>query len=303
MSYPAYLELHERGALQERASIALAHLPECRICPRECGSDRLAGRSTICRVGRWARVSSYAPHFGEENCLRGRLGSGTIFFSRCNLQCVFCQNADISQRGEGEEVSPAELAGMMLELQQAGCHNINLVTPSHVVPQILEALVIASERGLRLPLVYNSGGYDSQIELHLFEGVVDIYMPDLKTLDSTAARLYLKAPDYPEVVKSALKEMHRQVGALELDADGIARRGVLVRHLLMPGRLSDTAQAMAFLAGEISTETYVNLLTQYWPAWKSHEHPEIDRRIHAAELDLALEAARTAGLHRFDSRR
>lgn len=300
MLYPSYLDLRARRLLRDRAEEALAQLSDCRLCPRDCGFDRTRDRSPLCRNGRFARVSSYASHFGEEDCLRGRRGSGTIFFSGCNLRCVFCQNADISQKDNGEEVSAAQLAGMMIELQQQGCHNINLVSPSHVVPQILESLAIAVDRGLQLPLVYNSGGYDSESELRLLDGIVDVYMPDLKLLEVDAARRYLKAPDYPAVAKAALREMHRQVGVLELDSDGLARRGVLVRHLVMPGRLADTEQAMNFLAKELSPDTYVNLLAQYWPAWKSHDYPEIDRAIPPREYARAIELARQAGLHRLD---
>jgi len=302
MIYPSYLELYDRGVLQERSRLALDQLRECRLCPRQCGSDRNSDRSSICGTGRYARVSSYGPHHGEEDCLSGRRGSGTVFFSGCSLRCVFCQNSSISQGGEGEEVGPDSLAGMMLELQERGCHNINLVTPSHVVPQILEALLTAAGQGLRLPLVYNSGGYDSDFELRLLDGVIDIYMPDLKFMESQAARRYLKAADYPDVAKSALKEMHRQVGALEFDADGLARRGVLVRHLVMPGRLADAQAAMTFLAKEVSPDTYVNLLAQYRPSWKSGDYREIDRPIRSNEFDQALQAARKTGLHRFESR-
>jgi putative pyruvate formate lyase activating enzyme len=300
MSYPSYLDLYDQRVLQERTRVAVDQLAECRLCPRQCGFDRTVGRSSKCDTGRYARVSSFGPHHGEENCLRGWNGSGTVFFSGCNLRCVFCQNSTISQADGGEETAPDRLAQIMLNLQQRGCHNINLVTPSHVVPQILEALTIAVGLGLRLPLVYNSGGYDSDFELRLLDGVVDIYMPDLKFMEGQAADRYSNAPDYPEIAKSALREMHRQVGVLECGSDGLAGRGVLVRHLVMPGRLADTEKAMAFLAHEISPDTFVNLLAQYRPCWKSGDYPEIDRPLRAEEFDQALQAARKAGLHRFD---
>jgi len=283
--------------MNKRFADQLAH---CECCPRKCGVNRLAGQTGFCRIAAGAQVAHAGLHHGEEPPISGTRGSGTIFFSGCNLRCVFCQNADISQKDNGEEVSAAQLAGMMIELQQQGCHNINLVSPSHVVPQILESLAIAVDRGLQLPLVYNSGGYDSESELRLLDGIVDVYMPDLKLLEIEAARRYLKAPDYPAVAKAALREMHRQVGVLELDSDGLARRGVLVRHLVMPGLLADTEQAMKFLAKELSPDTYVNLLAQYWPTWKSHDYPEIDRAIRPREYARAIELARQAGLHRLD---
>jgi putative pyruvate formate lyase activating enzyme len=272
------------------------------MCPRECGADRTAGKTGTCKIGRYARVSSFFPHHGEENPLRGWQGSGTIFFAQCNLRCVFCQNYDISQSGEIPEISPAALAGMMLELQSLGCHNINFVTPSHVASQILEVLVIAAEGGLRLPLVYNTSGYDALETLRLLDGVIDIYMPDFKIWEETAAAKYLLAKDYPERARIALQEMHRQVGELKLDEDGIARRGVLVRHLVMPGNIAGTASVGKFLARELSHETYVNLMSQVHPAGRvTHDaYPEIKRRIIVQEYEHALKAMVSAGLHRFD---
>ena len=258
-------------------------------------------RRPVCRTYRHPRVSSHFPHFGEEDCLRGSHGSGTIFFSYCNLHCVFCQNADISQEGEGREADSGEIAEMMLELQAAGCHNINFVTPEHVVPQVLEAVAEAAERGLRLPLVYNTGGYDGLESLALLDGVIDIYMPDFKIWDPALARRYLKAPDYPEVARRALKEMHRQVGPLEIDErTGIARRGVLVRHLVMPGGAAGTREVMRFLARECSPLTYVNMMAQYRPEYRSAEYPEIDRRPTFEEMEEAYRAAREEGITRFD---
>ncbi len=225
---PAYLQRYRTGELQERVNRAVAGLVSCENCPRACAVDRAAGETGICQIGRYARVSSYFPHLGEEDCLRGWRGSGTIFFAQCNLRCVFCQNYDISQTGEFPEISPDQLAGMMLNLQERGCHNINLVTPTHVVPQILEALLLAIPAGLRLPLVYNTSGYDLPRTLLILDGIVDIYMPDFKIWDATNAARYLQAPDYPEVARSALREMYRQVGDLKLDERGLAKRGVLV---------------------------------------------------------------------------
>jgi putative pyruvate formate lyase activating enzyme len=302
---PAYLALHPAGELQRRADRAVAALAECRACPRDCGIDRLADKTAACLTGRYARVSSYFPHRGEEDCLRGRRGSGTIFFARCNLRCVFCQNADISQARVGFETKPKRLAAMMIELQELGCHNINFVTPEHVVPQILEALPLAVEAGLRLPLVYNTSAYDCLDSLRLLDGVVDIYMPDFKLWDEAASLRYLKARDYPAAARAALQEMHRQVGPLQMDKRGLARRGVLVRHLVMPGRLADTRAILHFLAEELSPDTYVNLMDQYYPAHKvvnSGRYPEINRRITSQEYHEAQEAAAAAGLWRLDQR-
>jgi putative pyruvate formate lyase activating enzyme len=301
---PAYLALHRRGELQRRGAEAKARLAGCHVCPRDCNVDRLANEAGVCRVGRYAWVSSAFPHFGEEDCLRGWRGSGTVFFSGCNLRCVFCQNADISQRLTGAEATPVRLATMMLTLQAAGCHNINLVTPEHVVPQVLEALPIAVEAGLRLPLVYNTSAYDAMESLRWLDGVVDVYMPDFKFWDKQAARRYLKAPDYPEVARAALREMHRQVGVLRFDARGLARRGVLVRHLVMPGDVAGTVEIMRFLAEVLSPDTYVNLMDQYFPAGKvtATRYDELNRRVTGSEYRHALEAARSAGLWRFDKR-
>lgn len=302
---PAYLRLHRSGKLERRAREAMEALASCRVCPRDCRVDRLADKTAACKTGRYARVSSYFPHFGEEDCLRGWRGSGTIFFSWCNLRCQFCQNFDISHLGHGEAARPEQLAKMMLELQEAGCHNINFVTPEHVVPQILEALVFAVEGGFRLPLVYNTSAYDSLESLRLMDGVVDIYMPDFKVWDARLALKYLLAKDYPEAARRAIKEMHRQVGELRMDEHGLAKRGVLVRHLVMPGGIAGTREVMRFLANEISPHTYVNIMAQYYPAGKvsAERYPEINRGITPREYAGALAAAREAGLHRFDERR
>ncbi|NKQ35098.1 MAG: radical SAM protein [Chloroflexi bacterium] len=302
---PAYMTLHRRGELQRRADTAVAQLQSCHVCPRDCGVDRLAGETAVCKIDRYAWVSSYFPHFGEEDCLRGWRGSGTIFFAMCNLRCVFCQNYDISQFKTGAEATPLRLAEMMLELQEMGCHNINFVTPEHVVPQILEALPIAVEAGLRLPLVYNTSAYDSLESLHLLDGIVDIYMPDFKMWDEKLSLRYLKAKDYPAAARQALREMQRQVGVLKLDERGLALRGVMVRHLVMPDDVAGTAAIMRFLAEELSPDTYVNIMAQYYPAAKvaNGRYPEINRRITHQEYEQALQAAREAGLWRFDERK
>jgi putative pyruvate formate lyase activating enzyme len=285
--------------------IAVDGLRSCHACPRNCAVDRLADEQGVCKTGRYARVASYGPHLGEENCLRGWRGSGTIFFSMCNLRCVFCQNYDISQEQHGMAATPEHLAAVMLDLQRRGCHNINFVTPEHVVPQVLEAILLGVEQGLRLPIVYNTSAYDCLDSLHLLDGVVDIYMPDFKLWDPQLSLRYLKAKDYPEVARRAIQEMHRQVGPLQMDEDGIARRGVLVRHLVMPGLRGETEAIMQFLANEVSPDTYVNLMGQYYPAGKvtSQRFAEINRRPRQSEIGAAIDAAKQAGLWRFDQRR
>ncbi|HET8541195.1 MAG TPA: radical SAM protein [Anaeromyxobacter sp.] len=298
---PAYLALQRRGALAARAADAVARLASCDLCARSCRADRIARTvGAVCRTGRHAVVSSSFAHHGEERCLSGTRGSGTIFFAFCNLQCAFCQNWDLSWKGDGDAVTGEELAGLMLELQRQGCHNVNLVSPSHVVPQILEAVAIAAARGLRLPLVFNTGGYDGEEGLRLLDGVVDVYLADLKYGDSAEAVRYSRAPGYFEVAKTALREMHRQVGDLVVGPDGIARRGLLVRHLVLPGGHAGTEAAMRFLAEEISPRTYVNLMDQYRPCYRAAEHPEIDRRPSGAELRAAAGAAIRAGITRLD---
>jgi len=305
---PAYVRLHRSGELAQRARTAVEELSECCVCPRRCRVNRLANQVRVCGVGRFARVSSAFPHFGEEDCLRGRRGSGTIFFSGCNLKCVFCQNWDISQRAAGRELRPEQIAELMLQLQAVGCHNINLVTPEHVVPQVLEALAVAADRGLRLPLVYNTSAYDSLRSLELLDGVVDIYMPDFKFWRPETARRLAKAPDYPDRARAALKEMHRQVGPLKLGPDGTARRGVLVRHLVLPGLLDETEAILQWLAEELSRDTFVNIMAQYHPDNRvgrqdrrgQVQYAEINRPPTADEIRRAFQAARRAGLWRFD---
>jgi len=300
---PAYLSLARSGELMRRVEQAHARLAACDLCAQECHVDRHTEKG-VCRTGMRAVVSSHGPHHGEESPLSGPpyggRGSGTIFFTWCNLKCQFCQNYEISQLGDGREVEPEEIAAKMLELQAMGCHNINFVSPSHVAAQILAAVAIAAPAGLHLPLVYNTGGYDSLVALQLLDGVVDIYMPDMKYADARPALRLSKARNYPEVNRAAVKEMHRQVGDLVMDEGGIARRGLLVRHLVMPGGLAGTPEVARFLAEEISRDTYINVMAQYHPAYKASEHPPLDRRITPKEYAEAVAACRAAGLHRFD---
>ena len=358
----AYLELG-LDELRDRARRALEGLTRCRVCPRDCDVNRLEDRWGACKTGRLAVVTSAFPHMGEEDCLRGSRGSGTIFFAHCNLRCVFCQNYDISQglepgplrrrtrrgpgtggggrpgRSTGTEMAtdtgtdtgtdngnrtdtgtggrgrwrltgtrgtpPEELARLMISLQERGCHNINFVTPEHVVPQVLEALVLAVEEGLRLPLVYNTSAYDAMESLELLDGVVDIYMPDLKLFDPDRAERYLKARDYPEAAKQAVKEMHRQVGFLRTDHQGVALRGVLIRHLVMPGLPEETEAILTWIARELGPETYVNVMAQYRPGGRvgGSRYPELDRPLDPREYREALEAAARAGLTRLDERK
>ncbi len=302
---PAYLALHRSGELRERVEAAFEGLQACTLCGRACEVDR-TGRPPkdvgACQTGERARVASYGPHFGEEDPLRGYRGSGTIFFSWCNLSCQYCQNYDISQRGRGRDVEPEELTRMMLSLQEQGCHNVNLVSPTHVVPPILAAVLIAAEAGLRLPLVWNTGGYDSLEALRLLDGVVDIWMPDMKYADAAVGLKYSKVEAYPDVNQTAVKEMHRQVGDLVTDERGIAQRGLLVRHLVLPEGLAGTEEIASFLADEISADTYINIMDQYRPCYQAGDLPPLDRPITREEYRAAVRQAREAGLHRFDQR-
>jgi len=302
ISTPSYINLFSSGELRRRAELAREIITSCTLCPHECRVDRTAGGRGKCRSGEKPVVSSFHAHMGEESCLVGRNGSGTIFFTNCNLACVFCQNYDISQLGYGDEVSFERLAEMMLALQKRGCHNINLVTPTHMVYAILEALLLAVPAGLRVPLVYNSGGYDSVETLALLDGVIDIYMPDFKYADDETARNLSGARDYPERAKAALKEMHRQVGDLLIDSRGIAERGLLVRHLVLPNDLAGTGAAMRFLAW-LSRDTYVNIMDQYHPEYRANEIFDLRRRATLDEYDAAVRSALDAGLHRLDDRR
>lgn len=297
---PSYLELYRSGELEDRAARARAMLEDCQLCPHRCRVNRIQGKTGQCRTAAQAIVSSYSPHFGEEKPLVGTHGSGTIFFSYCNLRCVFCQNYTISQRGEGEPVDAKVLSGMMLSLEQRGCHNINLVTPTHVVPQILSALVIAADKGLSIPLVYNCGGYELVETLKLLDGVVDIYMPDMKYSDEPYGRAFSGAKNYPEVNRKAMKEMHRQVSDLRLDSRGVAIKGLLVRHLVMPNNIAGTKGVAGFLAAEISKDTYLNVMDQYRPAHRAHEIPRIARPLHREEYLDAVKIATECGLERLD---
>src|SRR5581483_10412344 len=308
MGAPAYLALGSR-ALHQRAERAVAMLAECRACPRDCGVNRLQDKWAACKTGRYAVVSSWFPHFGEEDCLRGWNGSGTIFFGHCNLRCVFCQNFDIRQAirpgGAAPGHRPAEIAAMMLALQRRGCHNTNFVTPEHVVPQVIEAVAEAADRGLTLPIVYNTSAYDSLESLELLDGIVDIYMPDFKYWSAERSRTYLKAENYPEAARAAIRAMHRQVGPLVLDGDGLARRGLLIRHLVMPGALDETRAILEWIARELGPDTYVNLMDQYYPAGKvtENQYPELNRRLSPEEFAQARAMARDFGLRRLDARR
>jgi putative pyruvate formate lyase activating enzyme len=297
---PAYVKAYEDGRLREKVRAAHAMLRSCSLCPRKCRVDRLAGETGICKTGRYAKVSSYNPHFGEEAPLVGSRGSGTIFFTHCNLLCLFCQNFDISHEGYGQEASDEELAGIMLALQKLGCHNINFVTPSHVVPQILAAVEIAVQQGLAVPLIYNTGSYDRAHTLKLLEDVFDLYMPDFKFWDPGVSKQACDAADYPEVARTALKEMHRQVGDLVIDNTGIARRGVLIRHLVLPDGLAGTSEIMRFIAQEISTNSYVNIMTQYRPCGRAAEVKGLGGYPSRSDFEAAVAAARQQGLTRLD---
>jgi len=295
-AWPAYLKLSGKE-LRARTEALRELASPCRLCPRECRVRRAQGERGSCRAGLVPWVSSFGPHFGEERVLVGRGGSGTIFLTGCNLHCVFCQNYEISQLYEGRKIDVEELAAWMLKLQKLGCHNINFVTPTHQAPQIVEALTIAREGSLRLPIVWNCGGYESVEALRLLSGIVDIYMPDFKYGDSQVAARYSDAPGYFEIAKEALREMHRQVGDLKIE-DGIARRGLLVRHLVLPGGLAGTEKVLKFIAEEISRDTYVNIMAQYYPTYKAWQYPELARRITPKEYSEALKIARNLGLAR-----
>ena len=306
---PAYLGL-TADELETRLQAGLDELADCCACPRDCHINRLENETRICNTGRYARVSSSFPHFGEEDCLRGWNGSGTIFFGLCNLRCVFCQNWDISQQPRGREMKPQEIADLMLGLQDQGCHNINFVTPEHVVPQVLEAIAVAINQGLKLPIVYNTSAYDSVASLKLMEGIVDIYMPDFKFWNRQTAKRLAKAPDYPERAREAIFEMHRQVGPLKFGPNGLARRGVLVRHLVMPDQTDEAREIFNWLANEVSRDTFVNIMGQYRPEYEvgkisrtgDPKYLAINRRPVADEIAAAFDAAQAAGLWRFDER-
>jgi putative pyruvate formate lyase activating enzyme len=312
---PVYLRSYREGLIPAKVEAALSELEDCRACPRNCEVDRMNDKRGVCNTGRHAVVSSSFPHFGEEDCLRGWNGSGTIFFGLCNLRCVFCQNWDISQQVRGSELPGEAIARVAIQLQEGGCHNINFVTPEHVAPQVVETIAAAIPLGLRVPIVYNTSAYDSVASLKLMEGLVDIYMPDFKFWHVESARVYAKAKDYPEVARAAIREMHRQVGDLRFGPDGLARRGVLVRHLVMPGQTDETAAIMKWLAEEISADIYVNVMGQYGPQHKvgtvdsrksvenaTVQYGAINRAPTGEEMVAAYDIARDAGLWRFDER-
>lgn len=302
-SEPGYRGLLATGELAARVAEADRRLEDCDLCARYCRVDRKASiKGAVCRTGEKAVVYSFGAHHGEEDCLRGRRGSGTVFFSHCNLRCEYCQNWDISRKGAGHEVTAAELAAIFLSLQGQGCHNVNLVSPSHVVAQVLAALQIAAEQGLTLPIVYNSGGYDSPEALALLDGTVDIYMPDLKYAADEPGHSYSHVRDYATVNRAAIKEMHRQVGDLVTDEAGLAVRGLLVRHLVLPNDVSGSDAAFSFLAGEVSPNTYVNIMDQYRPCYRAHDFPALDRPVTRAEYRAAIAAAGRRGLTRLDPR-
>ncbi|MDP2921524.1 MAG: radical SAM protein [Candidatus Omnitrophota bacterium] len=281
--------------MDDRVKKAYKLMEKCRICPRKCGVNRLKGGIGFCKAGILPMVSSIHAHFGEEPPISGHKGSGAIFFTHCSLRCVFCQNHPISQSGEGHEFSIEDLAKMMIELQSQGCHNINFVTPTHYMPEILEAVFIARDKGLMVPLVYNCGGYESVEALEILDGIIDIYMPDMKYSDNAAAKKYSNAPDYFEINKAAVKEMYRQVGDLKIE-NGIAKKGLLIRHLVLPDNLSGSREIFKFIAGELSPDTYVNIMAQYYPCHLAHNFPELDRRITAKEFTDTVKLARDMGL-------
>lgn len=295
-----YTDLQASGELKRRAEVLGTWLQPCVVCPHQCGTDRTNATGAFCRAGDRVRVASFGPHFGEEQSLVGKGGSGTIFFGRCNLNCVYCQNYDLSQADSGREIAPEELADIMLQVQGMGCENINLVSPTHFTPQILTALDLAAKRGLYLPLVWNTGTYERIETLKLLDGVVDIYLPDTKYADPQVAQRLSAVADYPLRMREALREMHRQVGDLVTDPHGIAVRGIMIRHLVLPGGLAGTAETMRFIAEELSTDTYVNVMGQYRPEYRAGEFPEINRFATVEEVAEAVRMARAAGLHRLD---
>jgi putative pyruvate formate lyase activating enzyme len=296
---PTYLRLVEDGTLQQRVTAAYERLEKCELCAVRCRVNRRTGKLGSCRTGEKARVSTWGPHMGEEIPLRGWRGSGTVFFAGCNLRCQYCQNYDISQTSAGDELEPEELAVILLQLQAHGCHNINFVSPSHVIPQILAAVLIAAQAGLRLPLVYNTGGYDQVESLLLLDGVIDIYMPDMKYSNPQAGRRYSKVINYPKINQEAVREMHRQVGDLQFNQRGVATRGLLVRHLVLPNGLAGTGEVVRFLSQEISPNTYINIMDQYRPTFQAHLYGSLNRAVTRKEYEEAVEAARQSGLRRF----
>lgn len=296
--FPSYLNTYSNGLLDDRLEKLATLGAPCMLCPRKCMADRPSGDPGYCRAPYELYISSAAPHFGEESPLTGTGGSGTIFLTHCNLRCAFCQNYGISILGEGISCSSPSLSDVMINLQDRGCHNINFVTPTHYVPQIIKALPTAIEKGLRVPLVYNTGGYDSIEVIKLLDGIFDIYMPDIKFLDTSLSSKYCRADDYPDIVSGVVREMYRQTGDLVMDERGIATRGLIIRHLMMPSCFKDTCAVLDFIAREISMHSYVNIMSQYHPCHRADEFPEISHGITVKELEEALSYARSIGLTR-----
>ena len=295
---PSYFSLYGTGELRNRVRVLEGFLEPCLLCPRGCRAHRLKGGIGYCGAGPELMVSSAFPHFGEEPPLVGHHGSGTIFLTHCNLRCVFCQNYDISHLGKGDPVTPSEMARVMIRLQEMGCHNINFVTPTHYAPQIAASLLKAVEMGLRIPIVYNCSGYESLEVIRLLERIIDIYMPDAKYMDESVSKRFSNAPDYPEVLKGVLKEMHRQVGDLSINSEGMAERGLLIRHLVMPGGTASSEEVFKFIAQEVSASSYVNIMDQYRPEYRAREYPEINRRIIHKEYLEVIQVARRFRLYR-----
>ena len=296
MSYPSYLELAQKGELRKRTEEAYRLLQSCSLCPHKCEVDRLQDQRGLCEAGEKAKVYKFKVHFGEEPPISGRRGSGVIFFSGCPLKCLYCQNYPFSHKGKGREISPQLLSRMMLYLQKMGCHNLNLVTPTHFVPQILYALMLAIDKGFHLPLVYNTSGYESLQTLRLLAGVVDIYLTDFKYSEAKMGMRYSQVPDYPEVAKSAIREMYHQVGNLLTDQDGIAKRGLIIRHLLLPNNLSGVEKVLSFIAGQLSPSVSISLMSQYLPLWRAKAHPLLGRKINSQEMKRAFQALEQVGL-------
>jgi putative pyruvate formate lyase activating enzyme len=295
--YPTYLDAFNSGKLERLIEQVFKMLESCAICPRQCKVNRLKDQKGFCKTGLKAKACSYMPHHGEEPPISGERGSGTIFFSHCNMNCVYCQNYEFSQAGEGREVRAADLAAFMLELQSLGCHNINLVTPTHVMPQILKALHIAISKGLKIPLVYNTGGYELPEMIRLLDGVVDIYLADMRYADPEMSAKYSNAPEYPKYNQASVKEMQRQVGIADMDDQGIIKRGLIIRHLVLPNNISGTGKIMKFIAQELSPEIYISLMSQYIPYYRAQEFADISRRVTLEEYEEAKEAMHKCGLY------
>jgi len=297
-SEPSYIDLYKNGEFEKRRKYLWSKLSSCTLCPRECKVNRLEGELGFCEGEKNVHVSSFGPHFGEEEPLVGFGGSGTIFFTHCNLGCIFCQNYNISHLKEGNEYSFHDVAQMMLSLQKTGCHNINLVTPTQYVPQIIESLKIAIELGLNLPIVYNCGGYESTDVIEKLDGIIDIYMPDAKFGDNDIAEKYTGAKNYVNHLEATLIEMQRQVGVLEINNKGLAKRGILIRHLIMPNNIAGSEKVLKFIAEKISKDSFVNIMSQYRPSYKANEYPELAQRITSNDMVNVLEVAKDLGLQR-----